>query len=117
MGFFSYVTQDTGRSISNRYSVRGTFKVIMTDDKGNQYVENDYDGYGVFGGKDFYALLDEMNGGGGDRSRGIALAFGNQSFISPSLTECGEYQGGAEPEKCSEQGYFYDEDEDEDEDY
>ena len=35
----------------------------MTDDKGNRWEESNYDGYGVFGGKDYYALLDEMNGG------------------------------------------------------
>ncbi len=113
MGFFSYMTQDTERSISNRHSARETFKVVMSDDKGNHYVEYDYDGYGVFGGKDFYALLDEMNGGSGDRSRGIDIAYGNQSFISPSLTECGEYQEGLEPDSCPTQGYFYDEDEEE----
>ena len=60
MGFFSFMTQDTERSISNRYSARGTFKVIMSDDKGNHYVEHNYDGYGVFGGKDYYELVDEI---------------------------------------------------------
>jgi len=114
MGFFSFMTQDTERSISNRYSARGTFKVVMSDDKGNHYVENNYDGYGVFGGKDYYELVDEMNGGNGNRKRGISIVYDNQSFLSPSLTECGEYQDGLEPDNCPEQGYFYDEEEDED---
>ena len=51
MGFYSWITQDTGRSIANAYSGLETFNVIMTDDKGNQFAEEDYEGYGVFGGK------------------------------------------------------------------
>ena len=43
MGFFSWITEDTGRSIVNAYSGLETFKVIMTDDKGNQFVEEDYE--------------------------------------------------------------------------
>ncbi len=61
MGFFSFKTNDTRRSIWNKYSDRKTFRVYMTDHLGNQWVEDDYDGYGVFGGKDFYELLAEMN--------------------------------------------------------
>lgn len=108
MGFFSWMTQDTGRSIANVHSKRPTFKVIMTDDKGQQWVEHDYGGYGVFGGKDYYALLDEMNGGTGNRDEGIAKAFsGDDSVIFPSLSTSGKYYGGEEPEDCEYQGYFY----------
>lgn len=57
MGFFSWKTQDTNRSIANSYSNRRTFPVTMTDDKGNKWTENDYEGYGKFGGKDFMNLL------------------------------------------------------------
>ncbi len=50
-------------------------------------VENDYEGYGVFGGKDYYELLDEMNrdtsGARGDRDSGIDIAFGERPFIAP----------------------------------
>ena len=74
MGFFSWITEDTGRSIVNAYSGLETFKVIMTDDKGNQFVEEDYEGYGEFGGKDYHELLSEMNGGSGYRTEGISLA-------------------------------------------
>ena len=113
MGFFSWKTQDTDESIANKYSNRPTFRVIMVDDKGNKYVENDYEGYGVFGGKDFHELLDEMNGGKGDRMAGIALVFNEEGkrFISPSLSEAGWYCGGDSPEDCEAQGYFYDEEE------
>ena len=114
MGFFSWRTQDSDRSIANRYSNRQSFRVIMTDNKGNQYVEDDYEGYGVFGGKDYYELLAEMNGLGSDRSKGITLAFSKSSdgvsegVIYPSLTECGTYYNGVSPENCEFQGYFYD---------
>ena len=52
MGFFSWKTQDTDRSIPNVFSNRTTFKVVMVDDKGNKYVEENYEGYGEFGGKE-----------------------------------------------------------------
>ena len=110
MGFFSWKTQDSGRSISNQFSSRGTFPVIMSDDKGNQWKEDNYEGYGVFGGKDYYELLDQMNGGTGDRNHGIYIAFHDANIknpIFPSLTECGMYYGGKEPENCEYQGYFY----------
>ena len=116
MGFFSWKTQDTDRSIPSRYSDRTTFKVVMVDDKGNKYVEEDYEGYGVFGGKDFYELLDEMNGGKGDRLAGINLALNDEGkkFISPSLSEVGDYYSGLEPDNCAAQGFFYDDEQDED---
>ncbi len=56
MGFFSWKTMDTDKSISNAYSNRGTFRVQMVDDKGNVWTEDNYEGYGVFGGKDYYEL-------------------------------------------------------------
>ena len=69
MGQFSWITQDTGRSISSITP----FQVTMTDNKGNKWTENDYEGYGEFGGKDYFSLLSEMNGGNGDRDHGIDL--------------------------------------------
>ena len=110
MGFFSWKTQDTGKSINNHYSGIPTFKVIMTDNKGNQWVEENYEGYGEFGGKDFYELLSEMNGGSGDRCDGIDRHFSNgKNQIYPSLTENGEHYPLGAPEDCEYQGYFYDE--------
>ena len=73
MGFFSWKTQDTNKSIWNVHSGRKTFSVYMVDHQGNKWKEEEYDGYGDFGGKDYYVLLDEMNGGTGDRERGINL--------------------------------------------
>ena len=62
MGFFSWKTQDTNKSITNVHSETGSFPVYMHDDKGNVYLEMEYDGYGVFGGVDYYVLLAQMNG-------------------------------------------------------
>ncbi len=61
MGFFSWITQDTNRSIPSSYSDRPTFPVTMTDDKGNKWTEDNYEGYGEFVGKDYYQLIAEMN--------------------------------------------------------
>jgi hypothetical protein len=96
MGFFSWTTQDTGRSICNNHSGRPTFRVVMTDNKGNRWVEDNYNGYGVFGGKPYHELTQEMNADRGD-----------QPPIYPSLSECGEYYNGVEPEWCKHQGFFY----------
>ena len=107
MGFFSWITQDTDRSIPNHFSYRSTFSVTMTDNKGNQWHEDEYEGYGVFGGKDFYELLAEMNGKK-TREEGIDLAFGSEPYISPNLTESKNWKWVNEhPETCPDQGYFY----------
>ena len=78
-GEFSWHASDTDEPI---YSTKGHQKTIyLIDDKGNKWKEDAYEGYGVFGGKDFYELLAEMNGleltgdTGKDRERGIDLAF------------------------------------------
>jgi len=109
MGFFSWKTQDTDRSIHNCYvENRKPFTVYMRDDKGNVWREDNYEGYGEFGGKDFYELLAEMNGKK-TRFDGIDIAFGNEPFKSPNLTEredCTYNWRG--PEECEYQGYFYD---------
>ena len=128
MGFFSWNTMDTDNSIANEHSNRKTFRVQMMDNKGNVWTEDNYDGYGRFGGKDFYELLAEMNGFESDktgdeytdeaRGFGINLAFkDNGSGIAtegvyyPNLIEKANgwvYEMGG-PDNCEFQGYFYDE--------
>jgi hypothetical protein len=74
-GQFSWMTQDTGQQIGSEEE--NTIPVYMFDNKGNYYYENRYDGYGDFGGKDYYELLAQMNGyAKGDRMDGIDMAFG-----------------------------------------
>jgi hypothetical protein len=128
MGFFSWNTQDTDKSIANQYSNRKTFRVQMIDNKGNVWTEDDYEGYGRFGNKDYYELLAEMNGFTSDktgdeytdeaRGFGIDIAFkGNGSGVGtdgvyyPNLVEQADgwvYEMGG-PDSCDFQGYFYDE--------
>lgn len=145
MGFFSWKTMDTDRSIANTYSNVKTFRVYMTDNTGNIWTENQYDGYGRFGGKDYYELLAEMNGFVSEkyqkgteeytdeaRGFGISLAFskdnhsGNftEGVFYPNLIETieGWVYDMKGPESCEYQGYFFDEtdyedEEEEDEDY
>lgn len=82
-GQFSWITQDTDQQIGSEEE--NTIPVYMFDDKGNFYYEPNYDGYGEFGGMDYYELLDKMNGGRGDRGRGIDLAFGSEKVASRVL--------------------------------
>ena len=143
MGFFSWKTQDTDRSIPSQYSNRKTFRVQMLDNKGNVWTETEYEGYGVFGGKDFYELLAEMNGfvsqkglsyevdgeAYTDEARGfgISLAFskdnhsgiGTEGVYYPNLVEQadGWVYEMAGPDNCEFQGYFYDDESDEDDDW
>ena len=89
-GQFSWFTQDTDQQIGSEPENTLPF-VYMHDNKGNKWLEKDYEGYGVFGGKDYYELLDQMNGGDGDRSRGIDLAFDDAAVAAgkvlfPALT-------------------------------
>jgi hypothetical protein len=117
MGLFSWKTQDTGKSIPCKGSGRPFLNVIMLDNKGNKWWELKYQGYGVFGGKDFYELLAEMNSVGTDdpkvlRVTGINLAFSGKPILWPNLVESEDWVWrNEEPENCEFQGCFYDDDE------
>lgn len=87
MGFFSWHTQDTNKSIANCHSSKETFPVTMTDNKGNRWHENNYEGYGEFGGKDYYELLAEMNGYESDRNKGIQLWYGQSGIQNKETNE------------------------------
>ena len=129
MGFFSWKAQDTGYSIPNVYSGKPHYTVYMFDDKGNVWTEHYYEGYGEFGGKDFYELLAEMNGVEHNfdlsninneffekdpaykeymRSKGIDIAFSGKPYKSPNLASTRSWTWVDEaPEDCEFQGYFY----------
>lgn len=110
MGFFSWKTQDTKRSIANRYSNRKTFTVYMVNPETKEaYIEPNYEGYGEFGGKDFYELVAELNGKS-TREEGIEIAYSGPDYVSPILVENlknWEKYKGEKPEDCKSQGYFY----------
>lgn len=115
-GQFSWMTQDTGAQIGSQKE--NTIDVWMYDNKGNSWYEKGYDGYGEFGGMDYYELLARMNGytdedlqdkkllksirvmgKGSMRDIGIALAFENKlktrdkggDVLFPALVADGRY--------------------------
>ena len=80
-GQFSWMTYDTEVQIGSES--QNTIDVYMYDNEGNQWYEKRYEGYGEFGGMDYYELLAKMNGfteedlkkGQEMRDLGIDLAF------------------------------------------
>ena len=59
-GQFSWMTQDTDEQIGSERE--NTIEVWMYDNEGNSWYEKRYEGYGEFGGMDYYELLARMNG-------------------------------------------------------
>lgn len=136
MGFFSWKTSDTKVSIPNKYQqAKPTFKVHMITSDGRVFTEPCYEGYGEFGGKDFYELLAELNGvttGSTDfkRLKGIDMFFKDNPSGDPNCCNLdipklvqhlpsdgdivGLFNKLPHSESCEYQGFFYDED---DEDY
>jgi hypothetical protein len=92
----------------------------MWDNKGRRWKESEYEGYGIFGTKDFYVLLAEMNleytpeiTDEEKRNDGIEMYFSNQknNFIFPNLTDCKEWDWRNEkPRICPNQGCLDDND-------
>lgn len=123
MGQFSWITQDTNEAIRECYGCEDTSltTAYMHDNKGNVWEETKYEGYGVFGGKDFFQLVAEMNNAQGltgdvdkDRIIGIDIYHGKESFISPNLTRKKEWNWVNEkPEDDPNQGWGDDEEEEE----
>lgn len=121
MGMFSFKTSDTNKSIycgENR-------SITMIDNQGNKWVEECYDGYGEFGGKDYYELVAEMNGAKtlGDkfdhqqlREIGIGIYFShedaglmNKKALLPRLVETEnadrDFFDLKAPKSCPKQGW------------
>lgn len=99
MGFFSWIAQDTSKPIYiNGYQKPGYDQrtYYMWDNKGNRWKEPSYEGYGMFGEKDYYILLAEMNRVYSEdvtddqkRNDGIAIEFAtnHKGILFPNLTE------------------------------
>jgi hypothetical protein len=119
MGFFSWKTSDSDKSISNEDSSRGAGRVYMLTPT-HRYVEDSYEGYGVFGGKDYYELVYELNKDkyvGNDsqesRSKGIDMCFDKNlegKLVLPRFAESEAYEWAdlQDSENCEHQGFFYD---------
>ena len=61
MGIFSWIAQDSNRSVKVHYKNRRKNVYYLWDNEGNCWKEDEYWGYGVFNGKDYFVLLYEMN--------------------------------------------------------
>lgn len=120
MGFFSWKTSDTGRSISNKYSNRGALPVYLYCPDGTKIYEPDYEGYGRFGGQDAYALLARWNRpdeccGNDDEDRIIGIRLGCDDRQMEKLrfplkfAESGSfaYDELKAASNCEFQGFFY----------
>ena len=110
MGQFSWKTSDTNESISNLEPNM----VYMLDDKGNAWEEKEYEGYGEFGGKDFFSLVAEMNtdGANSDRGDGIDMYYsegGERNFDikCPRLVrdKDASFESVPAPANCPHQGW------------
>jgi hypothetical protein len=114
MGMFSFITQNSGKSIiiydfqTKKYPCKTYY---MWDNNGNVWIEEMYRGYGMFGGKDYYILLAEMNCEYDDdvsdeekRCDGIDME-GNKEFLHPNLTDCLSWTWRNKcPSSCMHQG-------------
>ena len=119
MGFFSWKTADTDESIPNKYSgVRKIFTVYVLCPNGTIIKEENYDGYGRFGGNDIYELIAHWNCPEQctgiletDRILGINLYYNNVGGVkypikivrNPNL----KYKEVGPSPDCEFQGYFY----------
>lgn len=122
MGFFSWKTSDTKKSISNIYSSRGAKPVFVLCPDGSKIYEDKYEGYGRFGGQDIYALVARWNNpelcngdDAHDRNIGIDIASNeedNAKLMYPiKIVEDNnlDYNDVEPAKRCKYQGYFYDE--------
>jgi len=138
-GQFSWFTQDTERQIGSEK--RNMIEVYMYDNQGNQYREKKYEGYGEFGGMDYYELLAKMNGYTEEdledikgpfkelRQLGIDLAFGKiktkdkkRKTLFPALVEDPRYNWKRhdftqEAEHDPNQSWFVDDEDEYEDDY
>lgn len=64
MGQFSWITSDTEEQVFNDYGKRTVYLLVPEEwqsEFGERFEESDYEGYGIFGGRDAYALVAMWN--------------------------------------------------------
>lgn len=123
MGCFSWFTQDKSHTrIVIGYLDKPIHMIGEVNGQRITHTESDYyDGYGVFGGKDYYEFMAEMNGKtladfDGDREKlryaGIEMAFDGDPYGAstkwkhPTLTLVeSDYHNGEAPECDPDQGF------------
>jgi len=137
MGFTSFLTADTGRSISNMYSSKGALPVYMHRPGVRRVYEPAYEGYAVFAGLNVFEEMARINGvtresalavwpgrddalliagvyllsEGEDEVKDLAERLGiAKPLVFPQFTEGGKAKGldyTRRPESCPDQGFFY----------
>jgi len=127
MGQFSWFTSDTKQQITEGISRN----IFMTGKDGRVFhLKTPYEGYGEFGGKDFYEYLAELNDLPSDRQEGINLTFNigggrgdlkileRHGYSSPRLfaeeRSVRNWDKFDPPEPDPDQGWLQDEEEDDD---
>ena len=119
MGYFSWVAQDTKTPVYiDGYQKPGYAQrtYYLWDNKGNSWKEASYEGYGMFGNKDYYVLLAEMNLTYGEdatedkkRNDGIDISFRSKhaATLFPNITETSVWKWiNKEPDMHYNQGCY-----------
>lgn len=84
MGQFSFISRN-GHQIRNEYhDGQKVWMVYKDGDDVKVVVEHEYDGYGRFGGLDYYEVVAKMNGKI-TRSEGLDFAFEGKNVLYPQL--------------------------------
>jgi len=62
-------------------------KVKLIDNQGHEWLEYNYQGDGIFDGKDYFELMAVMNGYDPSHKIGVGLEFGDrcQSYLQPEI--------------------------------
>jgi len=107
VGFFSWECAVSNEDIMNQYSQRGATQCVLVCPDDSVIEEDFYEGYGVFGGRDAYALLAKWNDpnleddpvmeGQDDedyRDQGINIAFGDAPIEYPLKFVAKDYYTG-----------------------
>lgn len=133
MGMFSWLTGDTGRSITNNSAPEGALPVYLILPDDTWLYEEDYEGYGIFGGRDFFGLVWQLNSeekpktakrgesqadldaafDEAHRGKGISLAWSyedqepdGESVVLPKFAEkLLPWASLPKPERCPNQGF------------